>query len=704
MEKNIMRYGTRLCLGLILVTVIIMMLAPKGFAADVKASGTCGKNASWVLTKDGTMTISGTGEMEDYFTEMYMGDDLYRYFWMDTEKYPPWYDYLSDIRTVIINKGITKVSHGSFTFCNNLQEVTLPEGLKEINASAFEWCGNLKQISLPSSLEKIGFEAFDYDIALQTITIPRNVEVINGNPFEYCTALQSIQVDPANQEFASLGGVLFSKDHKRLISYPGGKTGAYTIPDSVSYVERGSAFTGCAGLTKLTIPDSVIIQDESYGFVSLCDCTGLKEVKLPNYLTEIGQDMFKGCSSLETVNIPESVVLIGQNAFEDCTSLKQLTLPEGLTTIEDWAFVNCKSLEHMNLPSTLTSIGNLAFSNCSSWCDPVVVPSGVRSLPEWAFQNCTKIPSVTLPEGLTDIDLWAFAHCSSLAYVKLPSSLRSMGENVFYECKSLTSVFLPSGLKTIPEWAFGNCSNLQIIGIPKSVTGIGDYATGGCWELGTVYYEGSSNDWKKIKFDGMNEIKYCEDIHYGSNLKELSASYAPVAGFGDVFVRNYYADAVKWAVEQGVTKGTSAGLFSPENECTRGQVVTFLWRAAGQPEPASASCPFLDVDKKVYYYKAVLWAVEQNITSGISAKYFAPNETCTRGQVVTFLHRYEKSPSPGQISNPFKDVKTRDNFYKPVLWAVNHGVTKGVSSDHFAPEYDCTRGQIVTFLYRTLVN
>lgn len=174
--------------------------------------------------------------------------------------------------------------------------------------------------------------------------------------------------------------------------------------------------------------------------------------------------------------------------------------------------------------------------------------------------------------------------------------------------------------------------------------------------------------------------------------------------FTDLANGSYYYDAVLWAVENGVTAGTSANAFSPDNGCTRAQVVTFLWRAAGQPEPSSNYNPFTDVDADAYYYKAVLWAVEHNVTSGTGATTFSPDATCTRAQIVTFLWRYEGQPEPKTASNPFSDVAGDAYFAKAVLWAAENGVTSGTSATTFSPEATCTRAQVVTFLYRDVKN
>ncbi len=169
--------------------------------------------------------------------------------------------------------------------------------------------------------------------------------------------------------------------------------------------------------------------------------------------------------------------------------------------------------------------------------------------------------------------------------------------------------------------------------------------------------------------------------------------------FADIADGSYYEDAVDWAVKNGITKGTDNTHFSPNGICTRAQAVTFLWRAAGSPEPESDVMPFTDVTADSYYYNAVLWAVENGITKGTDDTVFSPDMTCSRAQIVTFLWRFEKSPSVGTV-NPFTDVKSDAYYADAVLWAVSEDITNGTSDTAFSPDADCTRAQIVTFLWR----
>ncbi|WP_409968981.1 InlB B-repeat-containing protein [Bengtsoniella intestinalis] len=186
----------------------------------------------------------------------------------------------------------------------------------------------------------------------------------------------------------------------------------------------------------------------------------------------------------------------------------------------------------------------------------------------------------------------------------------------------------------------------------------------------------------------------------------ITVTFVPVDGegetisFSDVSTTAYYYDAVVWAVENGITAGYADGTFRPTATCTRAQAVTFLWRAAGEPQ-ATIDNPFADLDADSYYYEAVLWAVSEGITAGTTATTFSPNEDCSRGQIVTFLYRAADEPEVA-ISSGFTDVDTDSYCYNAVLWTVENGITNGTTEITFSPNSLCNRGQIVTFLYRNL--
>lgn len=193
----------------------------------------------------------------------------------------------------------------------------------------------------------------------------------------------------------------------------------------------------------------------------------------------------------------------------------------------------------------------------------------------------------------------------------------------------------------------------------------------------------------------------------GTGTRQLTGTVAIKIGqtmnFIDVKTTDYFYNSVKWAVGKNITNGTSSTTFSPYKSCTRAEIVTFLWRAAGSPEPTITRNPFRDVNAVTHssYYKAILWASQKGITSGTSATAFSPDQVCTRAQIVTFLYRYAGQPS-GYYSNPFKDVgaTSEASYYNAILWAVGKGITTGTSATTFSPYASCNRAEAVTFLYR----
>ena len=489
--------------------------------------------------------------------------------------------------------------------------------------------------------------------------------------------------------------------------------------------------------------------------------TSIQTVLLPDELTSIGNYAFYECTCLTSVTIPDSVTSIGNSVFYNCTSLTSVTIPDSVTSIGNNAFAYCTGLTSVTIPDGVTSIGNYAFSYCTGLTS-VTIPDSVTSIGEFAFSHCTSLTSVTIPDGVTSIGNYAFYRCTSLTSVSIPDSVTSIGEFAFSSCTGLTSVAIPEGVTTIGDRAFSTCTGLRTVTLPKTLTELGYDAFRGCSELKTLivknsdclvresvdyhddsfedldlsaesmgipsstviygkhdaaredadqvythgdawydndyddYYSDGDIDWRYVSIDFTN--RYAENY-----AKVHGYSFFPTNAFRDVEEDSYYEIPVAWAVGMGITNGTGGGKFSPNKTCTREQVVTFLWRAYGCQEPETTVIPFTDVPADAYYAKAVLWAVEQGITTGKSKTKFGVGSPCTREQVVTFLWRAEGKPEPESTVNPFTDVSEESYAYKAVLWAVENGITKGISKTKFSPTNTCTRGQVVTFLYRDVV-
>ena len=323
----------------------------------------------------------------------------------------------------------------------------------------------------------------------------------------------------------------------------------------------------------------------------------------------------------------------------------------------------------------------------------VVIKDGVTNIGAGAFAF-TEIEDISIPSTVTDIGVVAFSNCENLQTITIPSSVKNI-DNAAFRQSGIKSAALPNGLKQIEYCAFVGCSNLESVTIPGTVTSIGWRAFDICDNLKNVYFGGSQAQWRSVNVEKYNDVLSTVTMHYDYKYPDASTTST---GFADVASDAYYTEPVQWAVENKITNGTDATHFSPDQGCTRGQVVTFLWRAAGSPT-VSGDAGFVDVKSTDYFYDAVKWAVANNITNGTDATHFSPSATCTRGQVVTFMYRAKGSPATSG-SCGFVDVKSSDYYYNAVIWAVANEITNGTDATHFSPSATCTRAQVVTFLYR----
>ncbi len=544
--------------------------------SDIVESGTCGDNLTWTLDKNGTLTIRGTGKMYD---------------WSD-ESDVPWYDFRNQVETVTIGTGVTSIgnrafyNYGSLTSvtipdsvtsigrsafcdCDSLTSVAIPDSVTTIGDFAFWGCDSLTSVTIPDSVTRIGELAFSYCYSLTSVAIPDSVTIIGDYAFVSCHNLKGIHVDTNNPVYASVDGVLFNKNKTLLIQYPGGKYGAYTIPDSVTNIVD-SAFEDCYSLTSVTIPDSVtsigecafedcdsltsVAIPDSVTTISdsaFCDCDRLTSVAIPDSVTSIGNRAFGGCHSLTSVAIPDSVTSIGELAFAYCDSLTSVTIPDSVTSIGERAFAYCDNLTGIHvdtnnpayasvdgvlfnknknkklliqypggksgaytIPDSVTNIGDSAFEDCYSLTS-VTIPNSVTNIGDSAFSNCDSLTSVTIPNSVTNIGWVAFSNCDSLTSVTIPNSVTNIGWAAFAYCGSLTNVTIPDSVTSIGEDAFEDCG-LTSVTIGTGVTSIGDSAFWSCDSLTDVYYRGSEAQWAAITIGNGNTYLTNATIHYNS--------------------------------------------------------------------------------------------------------------------------------------------------------------------------------------------
>lgn len=414
------------------------------------------------------------------------------------------------------------------------------------------------------------------------------------------------------------------------------------------------------------------------------------EIRVEPGVTSVGSYAFCGLG-VNTVTLPESVLSIGGGAFAYCENLSGVTAP-GAKVVGDGAFVSCPVLTDVSLPAAV-DIGAGAFYGCEG-LTKIYLP-GALAVGSSAFFACDSLTGLELPK-LAYVGDWAFAKCAGLREVGLPS-VTTVGEAAFWECSTLANVVLPNVI-TIRESAFGACEALRSVSLGKSLARVEVVAFYVNSTL-DVYYGGSSTDLTGVYVDIGNAALTGGNIHWNSNVSAEATGKSPFTDVVDGTETGWYFAPVLWASAWGITTGATETEFQPEQSCTRAQAVTFLWRAAGKPKPRTENNPFSDVREGEYYYDAVLWAVEQGITTGATETTFEPDETCTRAQIVTFLYRAAGEPQEFS-EDSFTDVCAEDYYYNAVRWAVELGITNGTTETTFEPDQNCTRGHIVTFLYR----
>ena len=353
--------------------------------------------------------------------------------------------------------------------------------------------------------------------------------------------------------------------------------------------------------------------------------------------------------------------------------------------------------------------GKITITSCNENASgELVIPATINGYPvteigNSAFVFCSRLTRVEIPYGVTRIGMSAFWDCTDLESVVIPGTVTQIGESAFW-CCGLKQAAIPEGVTEI-NGLFYHCTSLQAVSLPKSLKVIGSCTFAGCDRLKDVYYAGTSAQWKQISISSGADEAASGSVPNGNiQLQRTTIHYGsvmPDSGFTDVLASDYFAAPVCWAVDHQITQGTGNHRFSPNAACTRGQVVTFLWRAKGCPAPKTKSNPFSDVNVNEYYGKAVLWAVENGITQGTGGGRFSPNTTVTRAQAVTFLWRAKSQPRPSG-ANPFRDVSAGEYYADAVRWAVAFGITNGTTGTTFSPNNPCTRAQIVTFLYRDM--
>ena len=465
---------------------------------------------------------------------------------------------------------VESIGDSAFSSCDKLTTVTMQDGVKSIGRSAFFYCQKLTNVKLPESLTSIGNRAFEDCTGLAEVEIPKNVtklgnleEIINTGSgievlacaFSGCSSLTNIKISPENKIYASVDGCVYTKDKKRLLLCPQGKS-VVNIPEGVTSIES-HAFYNCMKLTEVTISESVeSIQNSAFNYC------GLKEVTIPGNVKSIGDFAFYSCSGLTKVTMLEGVTDIGSVAFSGCSNLEEVAIPESVTHFGSDAFMGTKWLakqreesprglvivshilldgqtfseEVLVIPNDVTLIADSAFKNSKSLKE-VTIPGSVKSIGQSAFESCVNLTKVTMQEGVESIGRYAFMFCTGLVNdndIIFPKSIISIGASAFHGTRWLDKkwaekkliiinhvlmdgrsvdgeVVIPDGVTTISDFAFssndtGEEGSLTGVTIPRSVTSIGEYTFEGCKYLKKVTILGSETKLGREVFLGCSDV------------------------------------------------------------------------------------------------------------------------------------------------------------------------------------------------------
>lgn len=673
--------------------------------SEALGSGSIDGGLSWSLSRSGALTISGSGKMPDFSS---------------VANAAPWDKQKDKIQSAVIESGVQNISGGAFSGCTALEKVSVSDTVAQIDLNAFDGCTALAEFEVAADNK-----AFSSD---------GGVLFSAGKKLLRCPVGKSADCTVPSCTVAIAGGAF--KDCAKLESL--------VIPDSVTAIGK-SAFENCAALKRITLPKSITKLEA----LTFSGCASLAEITLPDGLKALGEKVFSGCAALKSVKIPAEVTVIPAEAFSGCSSLESITIPKSVSHINERAFDGCTALKKVDYLGSDTDWSQVTKETGNNVLDNAE-KSFTRTDHEHKYTD-TVIPPTCTERGCT-VHLCACGDKREDSYT--PPLGHSYRGGICVRCGILDPNgdtqhkhdFIPTVTKptcltegfTTYTCSCGECYTKDYVSAVGHKTQLQNAKTAGCLTggytgdevctfCGKVFKQGSvifalGHDPQpaRVKAPTCNESGYTGDLicmrcgdmtqigntvaaaghkFFGGVCSVCGAKGAEaVPEFDDVKPGAFYFDAVQWAVKNGITNGTGKSTFSPNDVCSRYQIVMFLWRAAGQPE-AKAAVSFADVKHGDIFYEAVQWAVERGITNGTSSTSFSPFAPCTRGQIVTFLHRSAGSPKVSGACN-FSDVSAGSFCHDAVIWASSEGITKGTSAGRFSPNEGCTRAQVVTFLYR----
>ena len=522
-----------------------------------------------------------------------------------------------------IPNSVTIIREGAFKNCDGLTSVTIGDGVESIGNSAFEYCNGLTSVTIPDSVTTIGAGAFHECTELTKVTIGKGLTTIADGVFDGCSGLTGIWASEGNPNFSSdKKGVLFNKDKTTLLLAPQQLSGKYTIPNTVTTIGEG-AFSGCIGLTGVTIPDSVTsitdfpfpydgsLNYTTYGkakylgnannpYLYLAEVTD-KEISTFQFLSGtkiIGARVFADCRNLKTFNIADSITSVGKGAFWGCWNLTNVTIGKGVQAIGGNVFGYCEDLTGIwvNKSNAYFSSDNkgvlfnkdktILLQAPGQLAGSYQIPGSVITIDDDALSRCYNLTGVTIPDSVVTIGNGAFSYCN-LVNVTMGKSVVTIGEGAFYSC-NFKSIAIPDSVTTIGDSAFSFC-NLTSITLGKGVTYVGPLAFTWNDDLKDVYYTGTKTQWEAIDFTYENYPLFRAELHFVQfatiTAQPVSAKVGPgqtakvtVKATGDgLKYQWYYAlkGATKWTKTSVTTATFTSGKMSASlNGCRVRCVVT----------------------------------------------------------------------------------------------------------------------------------
>ena len=464
-----------------------------------------------------------------------------------------------------VNYSVTSIGWGAFFGSSSLTSISIPNSVSGIGSEAFAFCEGLtsvkifdvaawciinfansasnplryaqhlfingeevKDLIIPNGVTSIGDYAFSGCLGLTSVTIPNSTMSIGASAFNNCLGLTSVHISDLEAwckiSFPAYNSnPLFYAHHLYL---NGEEIKDLVIPNSITNIGN-YAFRECSALTSISIPNGV----ESIGDQAFYNCSALTSVTIPNSMTSIGGGAFGNCSELTSVTIPNSVTSIGVGAFQGCSGLTSVTMSDNVTSIESCAFWGCSGLTTFTIPNSATYIGAGAFSGCSSLTS-INIPNGVTSIGIQAFYECSSLSLVTIPNSVTIIEEGAFYECSALTSVTIPNSVTSIGDHAFYGCEGLTSVSIPNSVTSMEDLVFYGCYGLTSVTIPNSVTSIGVGAFAYCGLTSVTIPNGVTS----IREHAFEKCFHLTSVSIGSGIKDISDSaFASCLQLKDVY-------------------------------------------------------------------------------------------------------------------------------------------------------------------------